>query len=148
MKNFFLTLAAVLVAFAAGWTACNFTQKAAASFNEITEANDFSAQMARYRADAGLSGKTTAEHALWLQLGEQLAFRRRNNATFSADLLSVDAAYTYVRLSELAEERKDTTASVELLQYAIAVCKQSQSPNCHVEALRRLVHVIDGKEKQ
>ena len=147
MKRFLLTFAVVVVSFVAAWAACNFSQRSDASFRELVESLDFSEQMEKYRASAGLPGKTRAEHALWLQLGEQLAFRRRNNSSFPTDMLSIDAAYTYVRLSELAKERNDVTASRELLEDAIAICKQSMSPNCRAEDLRKIVRVIDGKEK-
>jgi hypothetical protein len=58
----------------------------------------------------------------------------------------VDAAYTYIRLSELAKDRKDEAASIELLEDAVAICKQSKSVNCRAEDLLKIVRVIDGKE--
>jgi hypothetical protein len=147
MKKLLLTITAVVATFAAAWTACHFIQRTDATFKELAEANEFSVQMEKYRTSASLPGKTRAESALWLQLGEQLSFRRRNNATFPSDALSIDAAYTYVRLSDLAKERNDQTAFLELLDDAIAICKQSSSPNCRAEALQKIVHVVDGKEK-
>ena len=123
-----------------------YSQRFEAQLREVAEANDFAIQMEKYKDNARLPGKTRAEQALWLQLGEQLSFRRRNNATFSPDMLSMEAAYTYVRLSELAKDRKDEAASLELLEAAVAVCKQSRSVNCLAKDLLKIVRVVDGKE--
>jgi hypothetical protein len=146
MKRVLLLLVAVLVAFAGAWAAFGYSQRAEAKFREIVEASDFAIQMEKYSAIARLPGKTRAEQALWLQLCEQLSFRRKNNSTFSPDMLSLEAAYTYVRLSELAKDRKDEAASLELLQDAVALCKQSTSVNCLTKDLLKIVRVIDGKE--
>ena len=142
-----LVLGTVVAAFVGGWVASDFSQRSKASIVEIAEASDFAVRMEKYRASARESEKTKAEQALWLQLGEQLAFRRRNNPTFPADLLSIDAAYTYVRLSDLARERGDQAASLGLIKDAVAVCKQSKSVNCGAAELRKIMRVIDGKEK-
>ena len=146
MKRVLSLLGAVLVAFAGAWVAFGYGQRFEAKLGELTEASDFARQMEKYSVNARLPGKTRAERALWLQLGEQLSFRRRNNSTFSPDILSVEAAYTYVRLSELAKDRKDEAASLELLEDAVAVCKQSKSVNCRAEDLLKIVRVMDGKE--
>ena len=146
MKRVLVFLVAVLVAFAGAWVAFGYSQRFEAQLREVAEASDFATQMDKYRVNARLPGKTRAEQALWLQLGEQLSFRRRNNSTFSPDMLSLEAAYTYVRLSELAKDRKDEAASLELLEDAVAVCKQSTSVNCLAKDLLKIVRVIDGKE--
>ena len=146
MKRVVSLLGAVLVAFLSAWAAFGYGQRSEAKLRELAEASDFASQVEKYGVSARSSGKTRAERALWLQLGEQLSLRRRNNSTFPADILSVDAAYTYVRLSELAKDRKDEAASLELLEDAVAVCKQSKSVNCRAEDLRKLVRAIDGKE--
>ena len=146
MKRALFLLVVVFVAFAGAWAAFGFSQRFEAQLGEVAEASDFAAQMDKYRVNARLPGKTRAEQALWLQLGEQLSFRRRNNTTFTPDMLSMEAAYTYVRLSELAKDRKDEAASLELLEDAVAVCKQSTSVNCVAKDLLKIVRVIDGKE--
>jgi hypothetical protein len=146
MKRVLVSLVAVLVAFAGAWVAFGYSQRFEAQLREVAEASDFATQMDKYRVNARLPGTTRAEQALWLQLGEQLSFRRRNNSTFSPDMLSVEAAYTYVRLSELAKDRKDEAASLELLEDAVAVCKQSTAVNCLAKDLLKFVRVIDGKE--
>ena len=139
-------LVAVLVAFACGWAAFGYSQHSEAKLREVVEASDFATQMEKYRVNVRLPGNTRAERALWLQLGEQLSFRRRNNPTFSSDMLSVEAAYTYVRLSELAKDRKDEMASLELMEDAVAICKESSSVNCLAKDLLKIVRVVDGKE--
>lgn len=140
------TVLVLFIAFAVAWSAFNYGQRFEAHVREVAEASDFATHIDKYRAYARLPGKTRAEQVLWLQLGEQLSFRRRNNSTFSPDMLSVEAAYTYVRLHKLAKDRKDEAASFELLEDAVAVCKQSASVNCRAEDLLEIVRVIDGKE--
>ena len=61
-------------------------------------------------------------------------------------MLSVEAAYTYVRLSELAKDRKDEMASLELMEDAVAICKESSSVNCLAKDLLKIVRVVGGKE--
>jgi hypothetical protein len=147
MKSILSHLVAATVAFTAGWAAFGYVQHSEAKLREFSEAGDFAAQMEKYSASARSPGRTRAEHALWLQLGEQLSFRRKNNSTYPADIVSIDAAYTYARLAELAKDRNDVAASVELLENAVAVCKQSKSANCQTEDLLKIVRLIDGKEK-
>jgi hypothetical protein len=146
MKRVLVLLTAVLAAFAGAWAAFGYSQHFEAQLKEVAEANDFAIQMEKYKVNARLPGKTRAEQALWLQLGEQLSFRRRNNSTFPADMLSIEAAYTYARLSELAKDRKDEAASLELLEDAVAICRQSMSVNCLANDLLKIVRVMDGKE--
>ena len=148
MKKFLIATLAIITVAGLTWFACHFTQKTQHSFKEVAEANDFSVNMEKHKASAVLPGKTRAERALWLQLGEQLSFRRRDNPTFSTNMITVEAAYTYVRLSELAKEKNDDVAANELLEDAIALCKLSRmSPDCRSEDLQKFVRILDGKIK-
>jgi hypothetical protein len=117
-----------------------------ASSREVSEAIAYSAVVEKYGKNAKSSDDILAEQALWLQLGEEMSFRRRDHPLFTADFLSMDAAQTYVRLSELAKKRKDETKAITLLNEAVTVCKQSKSVDCQAETLLKIVRVIDGKE--
>jgi hypothetical protein len=147
MKHLLVLCGAVGATLLGAWSAFGWSQRAEASSRELADVVAFNAQMETYTARARLPGRVKAEQALWLQLGEQLSFRRRNNALLPPDTLSLDAAYTYVRLSELVKDRGDVTASLELLEEAVALCKQSKSVNCGVAEMQKIVHVVDGKER-
>jgi hypothetical protein len=126
--------------------AFQYGQKTEATIRDMSEDMAYAAVIEKYSKNAKSSDADLAEHALWLQLGEELSFRRRNSRFFTAESLSRDAAMTYVRLSELAKKRNEETKAAALLQEAVAVCQQSKSVNCQVESLLKIVRVIDGKE--
>ena len=112
---------------------------------DLNFAAAYSSRIEALQTDARSPDRARSEKALWLLLGEHLAFSRMKNQTLPPDIVFVEAADSYVRLAELANERKDAKSSVALLEDAVTTCKKSKSVNCQAETLLKLVRVLDGK---
>jgi hypothetical protein len=147
MKRVLIFAFVFLLGVAVALIAINYTRRLHEVQRDLNDAVAYSSRVEELQADARSTDRAKVERALWLQLGEQLAFARKGNQTFPPDIVLVEAAYSYVRLAELAKERSDTPSSVLLLDQAVATCKKSKSVNCQRESLQKLVRVLDGKEK-
>jgi hypothetical protein len=147
MKAPAILIALLVVAVIAAGIGFKQGQRSETASREIVESSLYATQMKRFQTESLSKDKVKAEIALWLQLGEQLARRRRGNASFPPELVAIDAAYTYVRLSELFKEQKDEPKSAALLAEAVALCKQVWTKGCQPEALLVMARVIDGQQK-
>jgi hypothetical protein len=147
MKRPFTLVALLAVTFISGAIGFKQGQRSQIASRETDETSSYVTQMKRFKTEALSKDKVKAEIALWLQLGEQLAMRRRGNASFPPELVAIDAAYTYARLSELFREQKDETKSAALLAEAVALCKEVWSKGCRPEELLVMARVINEREK-